>query len=138
MQGVLIRQAIRVSEVTAKLFYFRNFRFHFGGVAGPCWAFSFVDTACPKKKIIPSPGYGMRRPSCFPRWSMDLLEFANGLFAPNCLDCLCFVPFFLLVSERSGRNPLGRKAYVASELIIPEACRRDPCHPQVTSLQLQS
>ena len=42
------------------------------------------------------------------------------------------------VRERSGRNRPRREEYVASELFIPEAWRRDSWHYQVDSLQLQS
>ena len=42
------------------------------------------------------------------------------------------------VSERSERDLPRREAYVASELVFPEAWRRDSWHYQLASLQLQS
>ena len=74
--------------------------------------------------------YGMRRPGCFPGWSMELLAFANrlpGIVHPPNIACvwtiytkiawvwsIYSVPFFLLVSERSGRNHPRREALVPS------------------------
>ena len=82
-------------------FSFRRVRLHFHcfcDAAVPCRAFSFVHPSTD----IPGTAYQKKEISTLPR--------------------VC--TYVRHVSERSGRNRPRRKAYVASELFIPEAWRR--------------